>query len=172
MADLSREQLIEIVSIATNATKKENSGLVQDIKIELSKLSEKFTEISQHIAVIDERHRGNTEKIVGIEKHLERLNSKVATQEKINSDTALVLQRCVEGIKCIPDLTEQIKSNQEKITTLDKEVNSYKLAAIWSLAIITTLGGTILALAIYIYDRDMSKVDKNSINVASYETHA
>lgn len=172
MADLSREQLIEIVSIATNATKKENSGLVQDIKLELSKLSERFTELARHIAVIDERHQHNTDKIIGIENHLEKLNSKVATQEKINSDTALVLQRCVEGIKCIPDLTKQIESNQEKLITLDKEVNSYKLAAIWSLAIITTLGGTILALAIYIYDRDMSKVDKNSINVASYETHA
>lgn len=154
MVDISREQLIEIVSIATNATKKENSGLVQDIKSELSKLSEKFTDLAQHIAVIDERHQHNTDKIIGIEKHLEKLNSKVATQEKINSDTALVLQRCVEGIKCIPELSEQVELNQESFTSLDSKINSYKTAVLWSLAILTTLGGIVVSLIVYIYQTE------------------
>lgn len=143
MADLSREQLIEIVSIATNATKKENSGLVQDIKLELSKLSERFTELARHIAVIDERHQHNTDKIIGIEKHLEKLNSKVATQEKINSDTALVLERCVEGLKCIPDISAKV----DEISLWKSWVTGLGIAFM-------VLGGVVVSLIVYIYQTE------------------
>lgn len=107
MTSEEQRELIRETALAVSiATKTENSGLIQEMKSAMIKLN-------AHLEVIDERHKVNTDKIIGIEEHLKNLNSKTAKHSDLLHETSLVLQKCTDAVSCIPAMQDKIDAHTE-----------------------------------------------------------
>lgn len=133
---MDRDLIKELVAQVANATKQENSGLIRDIQ-------DRLNELKLSIVQIDERHRHNTDKIVNIEQHLAQLNSKTAKHSDMLKDTAIILERCTENMKCLPEVQAELKS----LSTWRSWVTGISITVL-------ALGSIISGLIVYIYQTE------------------
>jgi len=140
-----RELIRETALAVSNATKSENSGLIRDIRVAMQILTNDVSEVKKHLETVKETSI----------KHADLINQ-----------STLVLKECVitssNTVKCIEVLQTNVKDNADKISDISKDVFAGKIG----FGIIVTLGAVIVALATWVYNKDITRLENNR---ASYE---